>query len=168
MIVTTCIRLDGLYRRWYWRALEFCSLEWIYNTDFNMHDSFDGPAQWFSCIAGLFRPAKFLCFMKKSDFVRFIFVLTYTMQTTPTLMLLLCVFNFLFFKAWRTRKRKFFWRWVLNKLSGLLCFIEKFFQGGPMMRIVDFEGVGRGWRGKATSILVCLQANRLGESAQTN
>ena len=29
------------------------------------------------CIAGLFRVAKILCFRKKSDFVRLIFILTY-------------------------------------------------------------------------------------------
>ena len=45
------------------------------------------------CIAGFFRASKFSWFIWKSDFIHFIFILTSTMQTTPTLILRLCTFN---------------------------------------------------------------------------
>ena len=45
-------------------------------------------------IADVFRAVEFSCFKKKSDFVHFVFVLMFTMQSTPTLILWLRAFNF--------------------------------------------------------------------------
>ena len=57
------------------------------------------------CIVGFFHAAKFSCFRRKPDFIHLIFVMMFTMQTMPTLILRLCAFIFVS-EVWRMKRPK--------------------------------------------------------------